>query len=93
MKRLGVFKIFSAVLLVLASCNSIKKGLSGNKSPHEKYADALKAANLQQTQLGSLWFAAAAAGLQRPVTINLPYKETGYFASDKPASPRRSAQS
>jgi peptidoglycan LD-endopeptidase LytH len=86
MKRLGVFKIFSAVLLVLASCNSIKKGLSGNKSPHENYADALKAANLQQTQLGSLWFAAAAAGLQRPVTINLPYKETGYFASDKPAS-------
>lgn len=68
------------------SCSSIKKSLSGKTSPHAAYGNALDAAGLRSTKLGSQWFAAAVAALQKPVTINVPYKETGFFAADRPGA-------
>lgn len=75
-------KLLTALLLMtisMVSCNSIRKTFSANKPPHEVYANSLNAAGLQQTQLGKLWFSAAANALQQPVGINLPYMEKGFF--------------
>jgi murein DD-endopeptidase MepM/ murein hydrolase activator NlpD len=75
------------LLFLLAACGPSKKGLFGDKrSEHEKYSDRIKEAGLDKTQLGSLWFFAATKSLAQPLPVALPYKETGYFAADKPAS-------
>lgn len=80
----------SCILLLsvlIASCGTSNKGLfTSNKPMHEKYGDKLTNSGLHQTQLGGLWFAAAGHSLNQPVSITLPYKETGYFAADKPAA-------
>ena len=80
MKQLA---IFSLILLFLIGCKT-GKGIFGTKSLHEQYGQKLKDAGLQETILGSLWFAAAGRALQSPQTITLPYKEIGYFPADKP---------
>lgn len=52
-------------------------------SPHERYARSLHEAGLDSTALGREWFAAAKVwGVAPPV--GLPFRETGYFAADKP---------
>lgn len=77
---LGHCLCWSVVLFI--SCKS-QKGLAG-RSAHAQYAEKLTDAGLDKTSLGSSWLAAANKSLQQPVTISLPYKETGYFPSDKP---------
>ncbi len=72
------------VLLLAAACTASKKGLFAKKTAHEAYAARITDAGLQQTALGSAWFTAAQKALSRPLTISLPYKETGYFAAEKP---------
>lgn len=85
--------LFDKVLLIcflsvaIISCGISNKGLfTSNKPLHEKYGDRLTDAGLRQSQLGNLWFTAASNSLQQPVSITLPYKETGYFATDKPSA-------
>jgi murein DD-endopeptidase MepM/ murein hydrolase activator NlpD len=81
--------LFYNILVVLAvcSCSTSQPGLFGNKrSAHEKYVDGLSQAGLDRTQLGSNWINAAAVSLQQPQPVVLPYKETGYFAVEKPAA-------
>lgn len=74
-------------ILILTGCSTSQPGLfGGNKSPHEKYKDGLSQAGLGQSQMGSSWISAAAMSLQQPQNISLPYKETGYFAAEKPAA-------
>jgi murein DD-endopeptidase MepM/ murein hydrolase activator NlpD len=72
--------LWSIVLFI--SCKS-QKGLAG-RSAHAQYAEKLTDAGLDKTSMGSLWLAAANKSLQQPASISLPYKETGYFPSDKP---------
>ena len=72
-------------LLVIQACTTRgPAGLFGKKSPHEAYADKISGAGLKGTTLGRLWFVAANESLQKALSINLPYSETGYFAADKP---------
>jgi peptidoglycan LD-endopeptidase LytH len=59
-------------------------GLFGKKTPHEQYADKLSKAGLRETALGRAWFEAADRSLASPLAITIPYKETGYFAAEKP---------
>lgn len=73
-------------LLFLASCSTSKNPLFKKASPHDTYSNALTEAGLNKTQLGIAWFNAAAKSLQQPAVITLPFKETGYFAADKPAA-------
>lgn len=82
------FFAWPAILLSLVffSCNTSKGGLFGKKSPHEKYSGRLAEAGLEKTKLGSLWLAAAEKALQKPVSIELPYKETGFFPSEDPSA-------
>lgn len=74
------------IMIGLTACTSTRQGLFGNKSAHEKYGEKITSAGLQHTQLGALWFTAADKSLIQPLRITLPYKETGYFAADKPSA-------
>lgn len=77
--------LFLSVTVISVSCTtSDPAGIFGKKSPHEQYADRIKNAGLQETALGRLWFAAAEKSLSSPLSVNLPYSETGYFAAEQP---------
>jgi len=66
------------------ACSSSKKSMTGRKAAREQYASRIADAGLQNTTVGRLWFAAGEKALVRPLTITLPYRETGYFAAEKP---------
>ena len=69
--------------ITLFSCRT-GPGLFGKKTPHEQYADKLSNAGLKETALGRAWFQAAEQSLSNPLPVTIPYKETGYFAADRP---------
>ena len=82
-------KPLSPLLLLFAfvsfSCSStLHKIFDGNKTPHEKYADKLEDKRLDDTPEGRLWLAASEQALQTPQTIQLPYKQNGYFPANQP---------
>ncbi|HEX3160161.1 MAG TPA: M23 family metallopeptidase [Gemmatimonadaceae bacterium] len=52
-------------------------------TPHERYAERLRAAALDSTALGRDWLAAADSVLRHPVPAALPFREVGYFAADE----------
>jgi murein DD-endopeptidase MepM/ murein hydrolase activator NlpD len=88
-----LFPSFRAVSLtaivisfLFSACGPSQKGLFGKRSAHEKYADGITDAGLQQTRLGRLWFAAAEKSLAQPVSITLPYKEAGYYPAENPGA-------
>lgn len=84
-KRLKSFVLFLSVMLIVASCTtSGPAGLFGKKSPHDDYGDRIKNAGLNETALGRQWFVAAEQGLASPVSVNIPYMETGYFPAEQP---------
>lgn len=82
------FKIilYTCLILVLASCSNSQtlRGVFKQQTPHERYAASIKSAKLDETALGKKWLTAADNALQDSITITLPFKETGYFASDDP---------
>src|SRR3990170_4525227 len=83
----GVTLIIGVCVISCSSCESSNRGLFGEKkSAHEKYADNLRQAGLDKSEMGRRWLSASVNGLLQPARINLPYKETGYFAADKPAA-------
>lgn len=70
--------------LIAASCNSTSRNIFSRKTPHEKYADQLEENDLEKTPAGRQWLAASKSALADPQLIQLPYKQQGYFAPDKP---------
>lgn len=84
-------RTYFTFLLVLAcisivSCNTTRQPFFGKRTPHEAYTDGLRNAGLLHTRLGTLWQQVADYSLQQPVTVSLPYAETGYFAMDQPTA-------
>src|SRR3954453_1404081 len=76
--------LFLFISAFTASCStSGPAGLFGKKSPHEQLEDKIKTAGLQETALGRMWLNAAEKSLISPVSINIPYSETGYFPADQ----------
>ena len=73
-------------LMLLFSCSTSKNPLFKKSSLHDNYSNALTEAGLNKTQLGLAWFNASARSLQQPAPISLPFKETGYFAAEKPGA-------
>lgn len=70
--------------IFLNSCTtSGPGGLFGKRSPHEQYAQSLANAGLKSTALGRGWFSAAEQSLLKPLNVNIPYKESGYFPAEK----------
>lgn len=76
--------IFLVPCFLYLSCTTPGKSLFGKSTPHEAYSNKLSSAGLNNTALGILWMNAAQKALQQPVSIQLPYKEAGYFAAEKP---------
>src|SRR3954447_13627417 len=76
--------LFILCLLLLAGCGGLKPlRETFRKSPHEKYAEALRQAQLDNTALGSSWLEASQRALSDSLLIRLPFKETGYFSADQ----------
>jgi len=73
------------VLCTLGSCNTSNSFFS-KRSPHEAYQDKIEKAGLDKTILGKQWIAAAQKSLEDSAAIDLPFRETGYFAAEKPAA-------
>lgn len=72
------------MIILFYSC---KTGIiSGKRAPHELYEAKLKDAGLEQSALGVQWLAAAREARLYPVAIDLPFKEKGYFAAERPAA-------
>jgi len=80
----GSFLFLSISLLVTACTTSGPSGIFGKKSAHEAYGDKIKNAGLQETALGRQWFAVAEQTLKAPLSVKIPYKETGYFPAHEP---------
>lgn len=79
-------KFISWLLAVLVFFTSCKTGSSGfgKKSFHEQYGKKLSAAGLDESALGRRWFSASQEALNKPLQVNLPFRQIGYFAADKP---------
>lgn len=77
--------IFLSIVVIATSCDTNSPpGLFGKKNLHDQYANKIKNAGLNETALGRQWFAAAEESLASPLSVNLPYSETGYFAAEEP---------
>lgn len=72
--------------MLFSGCNPERtlRGIIKKETPHQKYLSRLQDAKLDQTALGQKWIAASNSALQTPVSVTLPFKETGYFPADKP---------
>jgi murein DD-endopeptidase MepM/ murein hydrolase activator NlpD/SH3-like domain-containing protein len=80
---------FTALALVAATgCGSTGplSRLARTTSPYEQYANTLAQSGLDATALGRDWLEAGRAALQRPVVAPTPFRETGYFAPERPAA-------
>lgn len=76
--------IFVCIAAVLYSCSrTAPLAIFKKLSPHDAYGQKLKDAGLDHTAMGSAWLQAANESVAKALTVTLPYKETGYFASDK----------
>jgi len=74
------------LLLVLgAACNDVAPIFDRPRalSAHERYAQGLAKAGLENTALGRDWLAAAQSSIRTPLTVSLPFRETGYFAASE----------
>jgi murein DD-endopeptidase MepM/ murein hydrolase activator NlpD len=75
-----------AVALSLAGCgadNAIRD-LFRSDSPYQAYLRRLQEAGLDQLALGRDWIDAGTRALNRPIEARLPFRETGYFAPERP---------
>ena len=66
--------------IVLAGCREL--GLVEG-TPRERYESALERAYLHTTVLGNQWFEAGRNALAQPVTVTLPFRETGFFPAER----------
>jgi murein DD-endopeptidase MepM/ murein hydrolase activator NlpD len=84
-KRIYTPLLFIIFCLTFAACSKSRGPLSIFKklSPHEAYAQRLKDNGFDRTAMGSAWLLNADQVISKPLNINIPYKETGYFAADK----------
>lgn len=71
--------ILCSILLFACKTSSVFK-----KNFHDDYGQKLIKAGLEKTAMGKQWFDAASKALNTPQTVSIPFKESGYFASDKP---------
>ncbi|RAK03160.1 SH3 domain-containing protein [Larkinella arboricola] len=77
--------LFILLAGVLSACTSVgPTKLFRPASPHEQYAKSLRDARLERTALGTDWLNTADRALKDSVMINAPYRESGYFAANRP---------
>jgi murein DD-endopeptidase MepM/ murein hydrolase activator NlpD/SH3-like domain-containing protein len=77
--------IISGLIFLFNACTGIGPAttLFRSASPHEQYGQSLKEAKLTKTALGADWLAASERALRDSLKITIPYRENGYFSSEK----------
>jgi len=85
MKSTALFSLLIFILFFQVACTLTgPSGIFGKRSPHEQYSRKLTDAGLRPTALGTLWFSEAEKSLNKPLIVSVPYKESGYFAAERP---------
>ncbi len=80
------FLFFSAVLLVLSTCEegpSLEKPFK-KQTPREAYVQALEDSGLGDTRMVEAWQQAGRSALEDSTFINGPFRETGHFRAEAP---------
>ena len=75
--------ILFIVFAGICSCKSGSVNLFKPSSPHEQYLRKLQNAGIDQTAMGKAWLTASQLSIENAHPINLPFRETGYFSSEK----------
>jgi murein DD-endopeptidase MepM/ murein hydrolase activator NlpD len=81
----NIIPIILLTALFGTSCKSVKN-IFENKTPHEKYAEKLQDHHLDETPEGRLWLAVSKRALDNAQTIELPYRQNGYFHAERPGA-------
>jgi murein DD-endopeptidase MepM/ murein hydrolase activator NlpD len=76
-KKLILF-LLPAILFCVSCSSSINK-IFGKRTPHEAYAD-----KVEDSPEGQQWLTVSKIALSAPQTIQLPYRQVGYFHTGKP---------
>jgi len=76
------------LIAVLAAISACRDGIPLFDPPppasaHERYSRGLERAGLEKTALAKDWLAAAQSSIRQPLTVALPFREAGYFASSE----------
>jgi murein DD-endopeptidase MepM/ murein hydrolase activator NlpD/SH3-like domain-containing protein len=74
--------------LAVASCEEVEQVVDRFRefTPHEAYAESLRAAGLVETALGKDWLRAAGDAVRSPHVVTLPFREEGYLPPEQPAA-------
>lgn len=77
-----------AVLAVHGGCEQAEKlqDRFRDLTPYEEYQASLAEAGLAGTALAKDWTGAGLDALDNPVTVALPFRETGHITSERPAA-------
>jgi murein DD-endopeptidase MepM/ murein hydrolase activator NlpD len=67
--------------LAFLGCNSVGKAIFSKKSPREKYGEKIEKTVPARS---AAWEQAGILALQNPLSIPVPYAETGFISGDKP---------
>ena len=57
-----------------------------NPTPHEEYLMGLSASGLASSALGQDWINAARIALERPLAVEPPFQEEGFFPEEEPSA-------
>ena len=79
----NLLALFLLAASIGTSCR-LASNIFEKKTPHEAYADRLDKKDIDETPEGREWIAVSKRALQDAQTIELPYRQTGYFPADKP---------
>ncbi len=82
---LSAATLASALIVVgMDAAPEIARDFFREPTPHEDYRLGLTEAGLTESALGRAWVAAAEAAVKRPLEVDLPYQEAGFFPSEEP---------
>lgn len=87
MKRINLN--LSCILLltvILSACKTGPVNLFKTASPYELYQRKLSNAGLDKTAMGKAWINAGQNSISKPLRIQVPYKEQGYFPAERVAA-------
>jgi peptidoglycan LD-endopeptidase LytH len=72
-------------ILLISGCGEIDK-IFKKESPHQRYKNMLEDTGLAAYELGRGWINKAESVLNDTLTVEIPYREKGYFPADEPAA-------
>ncbi len=79
----------AALMLATSACDNIREAaenLFDNRTPRQRYVDALNAAGLRETALALDWVAAAERALTDAPLVTSPHEEQGYLQPGVPVA-------